>query len=246
MITSLNKMWELTPLKFLLLTVVSHLSFLYVVLQGSMIDIFITVSISFLIILFSSVPVYHRYISHRSWNCPRWYEIVATIVGVFSFTGSTIIRTVTHRQHHAYTDTDKDPHSPFFMKWYEMYFPYLKTVKLHIGLARDIATDPLHKYVHKFYLLIIASTFLLVSLLLGLHWAFVLVLAPGALCWLNVCVLNIFGHREKGGSDSKVLSFFTLGEGNHKYHHKDPTQSNTGGNDFDLSYLIIRLIEHKK
>lgn len=237
---------ELTPLRFLLLTIASHLSLLYILATGSLFEIASVFVVSFLIILLSSVPVYHRYISHRSWNCPRWYEIFASFLGVFSFTGSTIIRTVTHRQHHAYTDTPKDPHSPFFLKWYEIYFPYFKNIKLNIGLARDIASDPLHKFIHRFYLLIILFVIIAVSLLLSLKWAIVLAVAPGALCWLNVCVLNIFGHSQQGGSNNRILSFFTLGEGNHKYHHKDPAQSNTGGTDFDLSYRVIRLIEHNR
>ena len=241
-----NKVWELTSKNFFVLTIFSHISLLYILSVGTIIQILTTIATAFLILLLSSVPVYHRFLSHRSWNCPRWYEIFASIFGVFSFTGSTISRTVTHRQHHAFTDTDKDPHSPLFSPWYKIYFPFFNQKRINSNLAKDLLSDQLHRNIHKFYLLIILTGYTLVWMLFDFNWAITLIIAPGSLCWANVCILNIFGHQTTGGTNSSILSFITLGEGNHKYHHVSPTQSNTGNDRFDIAYLLIKLIEKIK
>ena len=243
---SFDKLWELTSRKFFALTILSHVSLAYVIISMPVFHILSTIVVAFLILLFASVPVYHRYLSHRSWNCPRWYETLASVVGVFSFTGSTISRTVTHRQHHAFVDTDKDPHSPLLSPWYKIYFPFFNQRKINSNLAKDLISDPLHRHIHKFYLLIILAGYIVVWTLAGVNWAITLTIAPGALCWANVCFLNIFGHQSNGGTNSGILSFVTLGEGNHKYHHTNPTASNTGGDDFDLAYQLIRLVERKQ
>jgi len=237
------KLWELTSQKFFALTIISHISFLYLLVDGSYLQIVAAFAIAFVIILFSSVIVYHRYLSHRSWNCPRWYEIVASILGIFSFTGSTISRTVTHRQHHAFTDELKDPHSPFLVHWSRIYFPIFNQQKLNINLAKDLITDKLHRTIHTYYLLFVILGFLIIYCISTFNWAIALTIAPGALCWANVCILNIFGHSNIKGTNSSILSFITLGEGNHKYHHSNPTQANTGQNNFDLAYQVIKLIE---
>ena len=138
-----NKLWELTSKKFLALTILSHVSLMYVLILLPVLHLLCVITIAILILLFASVPVYHRFLSHRSWNCPRWYEIFASIFGVFSFTGSTISRTVTHRQHHAFADTDKDPHSPVQGKWNAFHGwewkhdPSAVSYKYAIDLMRD-------------------------------------------------------------------------------------------------------------
>jgi fatty-acid desaturase len=101
------------------------------------------------------------------------------------------------------------------------------------------------RHIHKYYLLVVLIGIILSWVPFGLTWALALTVAPGALCWANVCILNIFGHRDINGTDSGILSFVTLGEGNHKYHHNSPTNANTGNDKFDISYQIIRLIERK-
>lgn len=239
----MNKFWELTAGKFFALTLLSHISFLLILITGSTFQIASMFLVAFAILLLSSVPVYHRFLSHRSWKCPRWYEIFASILGIFSFTGSTISRTSIHRMHHAYVDTNKDPHSPIFLPIWKIYFPIFNQIKVPSSLARDLIVDSLHRNIHKYYLLIVMSVFIICFVFFNITWAMALSIAPGAICWANVCILNIFGHVVPGGNNSKLLSLITLGEGNHRYHHTAPTESNTGNTNFDLSYSVIRLLK---
>lgn len=241
----MNKFWELTPIKFLSITLLSHISLLWIIITGSWIHISLSIVISILMMLLVSVPFYHRYLSHKSWNPPEWYKVVASFLGVFCFTGSTLSRTVIHRQHHAFVDTDRDPHSPFNVRWIKIYFPYFNQIKINLLLARDLTTDPMHRFIHYYYILIIVSVFCVLWILLGFTWAVSLSIAPGALCWMNVCMLNIFGHTAYCGSNSRLLNLLTLGEGNHKYHHAHPNDPNSGRHSFDPAYLIIKLLNKK-
>ena len=241
----MNKFWELTPIKFLLLTITSHISLAWLLFFGSIYNVIATILIAIFILLFVSVPFSHRYLSHKSWNPPDWYKTLASILTVFSFTGSTISRTVVHRQHHAFVDESRDPHSPFLVHWLKIYFPYFNQTKINLALARDLTSDILHRNIHQYYLLIVLVVFLLLIFTFGLNWALAIAIAPGALCWMNVCILNTIGHQEKGGSNSLLLSFLTLGEGNHKYHHEHPNDPNPGQGSFDPAYTVIKIFNKK-
>jgi stearoyl-CoA desaturase (delta-9 desaturase) len=185
-------------------------------------------------------------LSHRSWDAPRWYEIFATIIGIFSFTGTPVTRTLAHRYHHAYTDTEKDPHSPRVMDLFHVYFPMLQPKKLSITLVRDIWNDKFHRFIHNHYLSIILSVVLISLWFLGIWWTMTLFVAPGALCWANISLCNILCHYGKAGDpikQSTLLAWLTFGEGYHRHHHDfpaDPDFSNAVG--VDPGYFLIKLL----
>ena len=56
----------------------------------------------------------------------------------------------------------------------------------------------------------------------------------------------MYGHSLEGNSiNSTLLSWLTFGEGNHKFHHENPTNPNIGQGSFDPVYVIIKLLEKK-
>src|ERR1700743_792033 len=69
--------------------------------------------------LFFQTFFHHRYASHAAFKMSRGWEKVFYI-GSFIFQGSSYLSprayALMHRMHHAYTDTDKDPHSPSYSK----------------------------------------------------------------------------------------------------------------------------------
>ena len=75
---------------------------------------------------------YHRYFCHKEYKTNKIFEIIMLYLGSLCGCQSPISWSGVHRMHHAYFDTLKDPHSPIFKKWYEIYnhkfsstFPYL-------------------------------------------------------------------------------------------------------------------------
>jgi stearoyl-CoA desaturase (delta-9 desaturase) len=55
---------------------------------------------------------YHRLLTHRGFKTPKWVEYVLTFCGTMALQSGAISWVTTHRLHHAFTETDKDPHSP--------------------------------------------------------------------------------------------------------------------------------------
>jgi len=238
----------LTNKRFLILLLISHVCFVCLLATGLWLNIFITISISIFITLFSSTIVYHRLLSHRSWNAPYWYEVFATIIGIFSFTGTPITRTLAHRYHHAFTETNKDPHSPRVHGWFLAYLPMLKNENLNPILVRDLLNHKLHRYIHENYLNIILITIICSLILLGPLWTITLFIAPGTLCWMNISICNIGCHWGKDNDlikQSRFLAWLTFGEGFHRYHHVNPTDPNFGNGSFDIGYFVIKLLEKK-
>ncbi len=56
---------------------------------------------------------YHRLFSHRSFTPARWLKITLAVTGSLAFEGSPLGWVANHRRHHAFTDREGDPHSPY-------------------------------------------------------------------------------------------------------------------------------------
>ncbi|WZY95389.1 hypothetical protein YC2023_067718 [Brassica napus] len=61
---------------------------------------------------------YHRNLSHRSFNLPKWLEYLFAYGGVLAFQGAPIEWVSNHRYHHKHCDTQRDPHSPTQGFWF--------------------------------------------------------------------------------------------------------------------------------
>ena len=241
-------MFKFNWISFLVLVVFAHLGLLYILFFGSPAQALVSFVIFFLECMFCSTAIYHRLLSHRSWIAPRWVEIAGTFVGIFTFTGTPITRTLSHRYHHKFTETALDPHSPKVIGIFKTYLPMLqKNKKMDLRYVEDIIKDPFHRWCHSYYLQIIIGAFLLSATVLGFNWAVSLFVAPGALCWMNISICNIFCHlgQEQAIVNSRFLSILTFGEGWHLYHHDHPTTANFGGGNLDLGYLAVRIMQVK-
>lgn len=241
-------MIELDRFKLFALTLISHAALIYILFTGSLLQIASTVAMFMFITLVASTVTYHRLLSHRSWNAPRWFEIFGTLLGVLSFTGTPITRTAVHRAHHAYADTPKDPHSPRHLGALLTYLPTLQDVKLDLRSVVDLLRDSFHRRVHRWYLLIIAVTFATCATAFGPVWGIALTVAPGALCWMNVSICNICCHWGQEGDPIKsdrLLAILTFGEGWHRHHHEKPNDPDFGEGKFDPGYWLIKLLQKR-
>lgn len=55
---------------------------------------------------------YHKLFSHSSFVPVKWYPKLSAFLSSISFFGDPLTYAITHRLHHKYADTNKDPHSP--------------------------------------------------------------------------------------------------------------------------------------
>lgn len=56
---------------------------------------------------------YHRMLSHKSFQVPKWLEYPLAYCGVLAVQGDPMEWASSHRYHHLHTDTPLDPHSPY-------------------------------------------------------------------------------------------------------------------------------------
>ncbi len=55
---------------------------------------------------------FHRLLTHRSFETPKWLEYTFAVLGSMAVQGPVNSWVADHRKHHAFTDRDGDPHSP--------------------------------------------------------------------------------------------------------------------------------------
>ncbi|XP_022955954.1 palmitoyl-monogalactosyldiacylglycerol delta-7 desaturase, chloroplastic-like [Cucurbita moschata] len=87
--------------------------------------------------LFGISISYHRNLSHRSFNLPKWLEYLFAYCGVHAFQGDPIDWVSTHRCHHQYADTEGDPHSPTQGFW----FSYITWLFDSITLTKKVCPE---------------------------------------------------------------------------------------------------------
>nr|POE97605.1 putative lipid desaturase ads3.2, chloroplastic [Quercus suber] len=68
--------------------------------------------------LFGITLSFHRNLSHRSFKVPKWLEYFFAYCGVQALQGSPITWVSTHRYHHQFVDSERDPHSPTAGFWF--------------------------------------------------------------------------------------------------------------------------------
>ncbi|XP_022158801.1 palmitoyl-monogalactosyldiacylglycerol delta-7 desaturase, chloroplastic-like [Momordica charantia] len=139
--------------------------------------------------LFGISISYHRNLSHRSFKLPKWLEYLFAYCGVHALQGDPIGWVSTHRSHHQFVDTEKDPHNPIQGFWFSHftwmfdsnaltkkvcpeYFNEFKEIKssgcVIVGKygrpnnVGDLEKQSFYRFIHKSYLLHpIALAFLL-------------------------------------------------------------------------------------
>ncbi len=199
---------------------------------------------------------FHRLHSHRSFNAPRWFEILGTLVASYGLTGSSIAWVNTHRAHHRYTDTEKDPHSPKFLGYFKVQWLSMFSSPTQLRYVRHLRKDPFHVFMHRYYFHF--HLFILATLLLtvGPHLTAVLYLAPAAVLWnagsfINTICHSPYGYRNYDTKDTAknnpALGILMWGEGYHNNHHAKPNSAKFGHKWYepDLSWLIIKAVEQK-
>ena len=93
---------------------------------------------------------YHRLLTHRSFDCPKWLEHTFAWLGVFCLQDTPARWVAIHRLHHQYSDEQPDPHSPlvtFFwghMGWLFVENRTLGKLSTYDRYARDVLKDPFY------------------------------------------------------------------------------------------------------
>lgn len=222
--------------------------------------------------LFFQTFFLHRYAAHQSFKMSKTMERI-TFVLTWLFQGANYLSAygygIMHRMHHAYADTEDDPHSPkydenvFVMMW--------RTKSIYQSINNNkVAVDkkftvnvPQWESFDK-----IASSTISRIIWIALYVLFFIKFASVWWLWLFLPVIimmapihgviinwyaHIYGYSNFDLKDtSKNLlpfDFLMMGEAYHNNHHKHGSRANFGGvrwHEIDITYFVMKLLDKLK
>ena len=202
---------------------------------------------------------YHRLLSHRSFQVPKWLEYAIALVGATALQGGPIFWIAGHRLHHAHTeDEEKDPYSARRGFWWShmlwMIYPKEEffNPNLYRKYAPEMARDPFYLWLDKYYLLLQIPLGVALYLLGG--WSYVIwgMCLRSVLLWHSTWFINsvthMWGYRTFETNDNSRnlwwAAIVTYGEGWHNNHHAYPHVAKAGWRwwEVDVTWWAIQVL----
>ena len=193
---------------------------------------------------------YHRLLTHRGYQVPKWLEHSMAVCATLSLEGGPIFWVATHRVHHQFSDREGDPHTPREGDWWAHLGWIVWGSALHAqthALARyvpDLDRDRFYLWLSKYHWIPITASG---ALLFGLGWlwggwtnAVGMLLWGGFLrvtlglhaTWLVNSATHLWGSRRFDTRDDSRnnwwVALVTGGEGWHNNHHAHPVSARHG------------------
>ncbi|HEY9728479.1 MAG TPA: fatty acid desaturase [Chroococcales cyanobacterium] len=213
--------------------------------------------------LFGSIGIclaYHRLLTHRSFQVPKWLEYILATIGALAFQGGPIFWVATHRQHHAHPDDEfKDPYSARRGFWWShmLWLFYQKqeyfNPEIYKKYAPDLARNPYYCWLDRYFLLLQIPVALLLYALGG--WSFVIwgLVVRAVSLWHSTWLINSATHMlgyqtyevEDGSRNLWWAAILTYGEGWHNNHHAQPNVAPSGRHwwEIDVTWWAIRSLQ---
>ena len=209
---------------------------------------------------------YHRLLTHRGYQVPKWLEYCMAICATLALEGGPIFWVATHRVHHQHSDQDGDPHTPREGGWWAHTGWILWGNTLHMQtevLGRytpDLAKDRFMVWLSKWHWIPLVASGVL---LFGLGWVFggpscaVGMLLWGAFMrvtlglhatWFVNSATHLWGTRRFETRDDSRNNWWVAlvsgGEGWHNNHHAHPVSAKHGQTwyEVDPNYYGIWLL----
>jgi len=175
---------------------------------------------------------YHRLLSHRSFEVPRWLERFFTLCGTLSLQHGVLEWVGRHRLHHIHSDTEKDHHNSNKGFWWS----HMGWLFFHpenddyIKVVGDLRKDPVILWLDKNYVLPTIILGVILWWFGGWSWVIWGIFLRLVVCYHVTWFVNSFSHLPSWGTQpfntgdnstnlNKFFSVITFGESNHNNHH---------------------------
>ena len=225
--------------------------------------------------LFCQTFFLHRYSAHKMFKMNKFWErffYLLTYISQGSSYLSPRAYAILHRMHHAFSDTEKDPHSPHHTKnVFTMMWETKDIYNAVLNRKRAIETQfernyPEWNFIEKLgdswssrigWGLLYAGFYILAYLYLDMHWVFFFLLPIHFLMGpIHGAIVNWSGHKygyqnfdnQDKSKNSLIVDFLMMGELFQNNHHKRPNSINFGSKwfEFDPTYPVIKLLDKLK
>ncbi|HXV92672.1 MAG TPA: acyl-CoA desaturase [Pseudonocardia sp.] len=216
---------------------------------------------------------FHRHFTHGSFKAKRGLRIALAVAGSLALQGGVVSWVADHRRHHAFSDKEGDPHSPWLFGtgpvavargfWHSHMGWLLERDKTNARrFAPDLLADRDIAAVDRRFILLTVVSLGLPALVGGLatwsvwgavtalFWAgLVRVALLHHITWSINSICHMVGERPFAARDRSAnvwwLAVLSFGESWHNLHHADPTCARHGvkRGQVDISARVIRILE---
>jgi stearoyl-CoA desaturase (delta-9 desaturase) len=216
---------------------------------------------------------FHRHFTHKSFKAKTWLRVAMAITGSLAIQGNVLNWVADHRRHHAFSDKEGDPHSPwafgtsplavtrgFFHAHMGWFFDRDETN--HRRYIPDLLADAAIVRVSRTFGLWATVSLVLPAVLGGLvtwswqgavtgfFWGGLVRLAiSNHVTWSINSICHMVGERPFRSRDRSrnfwPLAILSMGESWHNLHHADPTCARHGvlRGQIDISARLIWIFE---
>jgi len=161
---------------------------------------------------------YHGYFAHSIKKTNPLVELILLYFGLLCGGRSALTWSGVHRMHHAYADTNNDPHSPKNHPWYVVLFSLWKVKMIPRKFIVNLIKNPRVMFFHKYGKYIFVAHWIITSLLFGVD-AVIINLMLFILSYAGFGILNFYGHTANGPTNNLLINLIAPFEGNHEDHH---------------------------
>jgi len=195
---------------------------------------------------------YHRYFAHRTYKTNRAWQLVLAMGGATSAQKGPLWWAGHHRNHHRYSDTELDIHSPLRGFWWSHVGWILcdRYDEIPHDRIRDFAKFPELRFVEKWNGLfpwLLGTACMLVAGWSGLFFSFML---GTVVLWHSTFLVNSLAHvsgrrrfvTDDTSRNNLFISLLTLGEGWHNNHHHYQAAARNGFFwwEIDVTWYILK------
>jgi stearoyl-CoA desaturase (delta-9 desaturase) len=216
---------------------------------------------------------FHRYFTHGAFKAKRWVRVSLAVLASMSVQGPILHWVADHRRHHAFSDREGDPHSPWLFGtspvavvrgfWHaHLGWVLERDLTNQRRFAPDLLADRDMRIVHRLFgpltLVTLAAPAAIGGLvtwswwgaLTAFFWAGLVRVGVGHhVTWSINSICHMIGQRPFAARDRSAnfwpLAILSMGESWHNLHHADPTCARHGvrRGQIDVSARVIWMLE---
>jgi sn-1 stearoyl-lipid 9-desaturase len=199
---------------------------------------------------------WHRLLSHRSFQVPKWLEYFFALCGTLALQGGIIWWVGLHRHHHLHSDEDVDHHDSkkgflwSHIRWMCFEIPAESDIP---RFTKDIANDPFYQFLNEYFFPLQVVLGVILYAIGGWPFVFWGVFARLVIVyhctWLVNSATHKFGYRNFETTDNSTncwwVAITTYGEGWHNNHHAYQHSARHGMKwwEIDITWMTIQVLQ---
>jgi sn-1 stearoyl-lipid 9-desaturase len=199
---------------------------------------------------------WHRLLSHRSFQVPKWLEYFFAFCGTLALQGGILWWVGLHRHHHLHSDEDVDHHDSkkgflwSHVRWMCFEVPAESDIP---RFTKDIADDKFYQFLNTYFFPLQVVLGVVLYAIGGWPFVFWGVFARLVIVyhctWLVNSATHKFGYRNFETTDRSTncwwVAITTYGEGWHNNHHAYQYSARHGMKwwEIDITWMTIQVLQ---